>query len=228
MPTRRPHPLLPALLLLAASCPFAGPALASDDAAILLSPPYLDGNQVAVDYRVPDLFADDIVETLESGLPTRITLTFELWRDRSSWWDSHVRTRARSYRIFFDVVEERYEVYDEEGLLRTRCRTVRDLSALIARGTGVGVADLEGLNPDHRYFVDLQVRVEPLSVEEVREFERWIRGSLEKKDGGSGVSGIPRFFVGILKSVIGLGDRTHWARTESFRLRDLERGPNGG
>lgn len=199
-------------------------SLAADEKpAIHLKDPYILYGQVAVDFELAGFLDESAFELLESGLPSTLTISVDLWRDRSNWWDSHVQTVSFSFKIFYNVLDEKYEVFDEDEGYVSAHRSREDLFDLVARETGLEIYSVRRMNEKHRYFVEVGVRLEPLSVEELREFEKWVRGSFRREDERRGISGVSKYAVGLLKNAIGLGDRSAFQRSDPFRLNDLDR-----
>lgn len=48
---------------------------------------------------------------------------------------------------------------------------------------GEPICGLERLDEEDRYYAVVEIVVEPLSVEEVRDLERWLQGNLREGDG---------------------------------------------
>lgn len=184
-----------------------------------------NGDWLVVDFRCRELFDDEVREALGSGLPARVTLGIELWQDRSTLWDRHVETLSLSYRVLFDVLQERYEVYDDAGEFVTASDSLEVIETFVGSERGFEVRDLEEFDGDSEYFVSVTAELQPLSVREVRDLEQWIRGSLGRERGG--LSGISEHLLGILKNQVGMGERRGQARCATFRRDGLTRREEG-
>jgi hypothetical protein len=108
--------------------------------------------------------------------------------------------------------------------------TVPDVEAVeaeIGRALRVRIAPLSGLSPDARYYVLVTVTVKPLNVEDLRRVEDWLSGEAKRtgKPGPGSIARLPRYLVGVLANLSGLGDETLRWRSASFRPADLPAGP---
>ena len=164
--------------------------------------------------RTDALLDDGVERSLRSGLPARVAVDVELYAARDAFWD-RLRERARfEVRVLFDLLDERYDVIDETGALLLRTTDVDSMKGWVQRFEGFPLVALEDLDDDTCYVV-VSMRVEPLSVDEVRDLERWLQGNLRE---GEGLLGrLSTQVLGMLKGRVGLGDRRVDGRTSEFR-----------
>lgn len=150
---------------------------------------------------------------LESGLPLRFQLRVELWK--KGFFDRLVEAQDvylallmdpldRAYLLDNGVVERRYTSLAEaqravEGLLR---------ATLLPRGAG-----------RHYYLASLDI--ETLSLSDLEELRRWLKGDVAPAIEGRGSAGraVERGLRRVLVRVIGLPTRRYEARSATFVLR---------
>jgi len=198
-------------------------AAGAADPAVTVTTPRVTEGQLLVDLRVEELLDEPVRDALRSGLPARVQLRVELWRHRSRLWDVQVDHTELGYRVLFDVLEEVYRVYDEGGGLLTVVPTPGEVETWVGREDGFDLVPVEVLEPGLRYYVVAEAQLSPLSVEEMRDLQEWVRGNLR---GGRGrLAGLSEQILGVLRNKMGLGERRGLGRTPAFGLRDLERGP---
>lgn len=180
----------------------------------------VDG-QVLVDVRAPLLFDDDLERSLRSGLPARVRLVVELWNERTGLWDHFVLDHRSEIRVLYDVLDARYDVFDGGGVLLASTSERGEAARWVEEVDGLPLCAIEDLHPEDRYYVSAAIRLQPMTVEEVRDLERWLRGSLEGGDGQGSVLGrVSRQLFGVLKGRVGLGDRGLRGRSGDFRAAD--------
>jgi Domain of unknown function (DUF4390) len=159
----------------------------------LLSLRLLSGGGVEV--RLGDIFdAGGTRESLESGLPLRIRVVTELWRDRL--FDSQVGREEWRATVWFDPLSTTYRVETEEVPVGT-AETPEVALQLLQSEIG------SDLRPDQRgrYYYLARMEVETLSLSDLEELRRWLRGELAPAvDGNEAVGGalgrgIRRLFV---------------------------------
>lgn len=177
----------------------------------------VDG-QVLVDVHAGSLFDDDLERSLRSGLPARVRLVVELWNERAALWDHFVLDHRSEVRVLYDVLDARYDVFDGGGALLASTAERDEAARWVEEVEGLPLCAVDALDPDERYYVSAEVRLQPMTVEEVRDLERWLRGSLEGGDGEGSVLGrVSRQLFGVLKGRVGLGDRGLRGRSDDFR-----------
>ena len=178
-----------------------------------------------VELEFVDAFEGLYLEAIQSGLPSTLHYTIEIWRQRSGWWDRLERTQERQFRIFRDVLGGSYWLVTEEeqqtfptfeALVRAVTR-FRQSSQTAAMPLPFPSADL----PAHKeYYLVITASLTPISVEDLNELDEWLKGTIRGRgsDTDSGIiSGLSRTMGGLLLSLTGFGDRTVRVRSPRFR-----------
>lgn len=192
---------------------FPAPVLAQDPAPLYLAVHPDDGS---LEIRIGDLFDDQgLVHALHSGLPVRIQIVVGLWKD--GFFDSEKGRGEWRASVLFDPLEQRYRVASGGN-------NVAELSvdSLAAIGEALQAGFDLPLRPreEGKYYYLGQVKVETLSLSDLEELQRWLRGDLATavrgdENVGSAVGrGINRMVVRML----GIPAKRFKVRTESFRV----------
>lgn len=132
-------------------------ALAADPEIEKLSATVENG-KVSVHFSMAHAFdKEELIEALQSGLPTSFTYVIEIFRDRPNWLDGGIaRSRVEVISTFNSVTREYLLNYRRDRKL-VRSETFGDLAALAARMTTIDereLFDIAGRKP-HK----LKVRV---------------------------------------------------------------------
>jgi hypothetical protein len=179
-----------------------------------------------VDYRLDQPFQGKVLDGVRSGLPSTLTYTIEVWRQRSGWWDKLEETRESRLRVLRDLLNDQYILVSPEEV-----RRFADLESLTQAACSNRKEYLRPLSPDKSYYVTITANLAPLSVEDLKELEEWLQGTLRTGEShAGGIAGISGTMVGMLMSMTGFGDETVHGRTPSFVPDDLRRArpaPNG-
>jgi hypothetical protein len=144
--------LLLALLVAAASGP-AEPAIRELSIAT-------GGGQVLVSFRLEGGFTTEVVERIESGLPTSLVYELELLRDRKRWWDRGVETSRIETVAMYNAVTREYLVNTKHDGKLIESRTVREIDELERAMTAFEAFpafSVEGEPPRDRYLVRVRV-----------------------------------------------------------------------
>jgi hypothetical protein len=150
---------------------------------------------------------------LSSGLPLRIRVQVELWKDR--FFDSQQGRADWRATVVFDPLALNYRVETSAD------RTVRTVPSLEEVGRILSLSFGVPLRPrdEGRYYYLGSLEVETLSLSDLEELQRWLRGDLapavagEEEVEGAVERGVRRLVV----RVLGLPARRYRVRTETFR-----------
>ena len=201
-----PASVLAALILL---CTLPGVAYADVDVAVSAE----DGI-LYVDARVTGVFDDELDRALRSGLPARATVELVLWEQRSGLWDLEAARDQWQVSVLFDIVEESYSVFDEAGRLMLETVDLAEVEEFVAGVELWPLCDLEEIDADRSHYLGLRFTIEPLSVDEVRDLERWLRGNVRER---GRLRNVPGQLIGVLRSQFGLGGQSDRGRSVEFR-----------
>ena len=210
---------IPAVLLLFLVFFAAAPDVRAD--SIRVRGVEADADTLSVVFSVDDPFFEKLVDTLERGFSATLTFSAELWEHRRTWFDRLDQTAEAVYRIRYDSWSEEYVAYGLEGDIDTQA-SPRDLSICRPGLHRMPFSATVDLDPKKTYYVHLTVQLEPLTVEEIRELEGWLRGTWGAPDEGPPrTRGVTSGLFGLVKNLTGFGDEVARARSERFRLEDL-------
>jgi len=169
-----------------------------------------------LDIRIGNLFADEgLAEALHSGLPLRIRLVVDLWKD--GFFDSHKGQGEWRATVLFDPLEGRYRVATgEEGSVEIAVDSLPEVRSALQSRFDMPLRPLE----QGRYYYLGKIEVETLSLSDLEELQRWLRGDLapavagDEEMGTAVGRGVGRVFVRIL----GLQARRFKVRTQKFEI----------
>jgi len=184
------------------------------------------GDWAGATFRLSEAFSDRVEQTLDRGMPATVLVTVDVWEDKPGWFDRLVAEQTVAWRASRNV-------WSDDFTLRRGTEpehTVPDVEAVeaeIGRALRVRIAPLSALSPDTRYYVLVTVTVKPLTVEDLRRVEDWLSGEAKRtgKPGPGSIARLPRYLVGVLANLSGLGDETTRWRSASFWPADLPGGP---
>jgi transposase len=117
--------------------------------------------RVSVRFALADAFGDgDMVEALQSGIPTSFTYEVELFRDRPNWFDEGVgRARIEVICTFNSVTREYLLNYRRDRKL-VRSETFTDLAMLQAKMTAIEEPDLFDIGRRKPYKLKVRARAD--------------------------------------------------------------------
>lgn len=229
----RPGPMRSWILpILAAMLPAASRAA---DALVLEEIGVREG-MVTATARLEDGFDDETRTSIERGLPITVRYTVEVWRKRRLWFDKQLNSSVRAFRVSLDPGERLYSV---AGADRYRVReTFQTLDAALERLSPLvlDVYPRSELESGSTYYLNVEMAIQPLTVEQFRELDGWISGRIRGEEGGEedgagpeeGGKGVSGALFGFLIDLAGFGDKILEAQTPGFRpsaLPELDTAP---
>ena len=119
------------------------------------------GGKVSVRFSVEGAFRNgELVEALQSGVPTSFTYFIEIFRDRPWWLDAGVaRARVEVICTFNSVTREYLLNYRRDRHL-VRSETFTDLPALVQRMTVIDEPDLFAIGKRKAYKMKVRVKAD--------------------------------------------------------------------
>ena len=118
------------------------------------------GGQVLVTFRLAGGFTPELVERIESGLPTSLVYELELLRDRKRWWDRGVDTSRIETVAMYNAVTHEYLVNTKHDGKLIESRTVREIDELeraMTEFAAFAAFSVEAESPRERYLVRVRV-----------------------------------------------------------------------
>lgn len=207
--------LLVCWILVAGFAAPAGALVQSGDAgegAVTLA---VDDSTGALSVRIGDILSDGgLRDALHSGLPLRILLEVELWKDR--FFDSQRGSAEWRATVLYEPLDRTYQIETSGSAEPIVATSLAEAGRVLSRVFTVSLRPTE----EGRYYYDGQLVVETLSLSDLEELQRWLRGDLGPAATGEGRgedamgSGMRRIVVRML----GLPARRFQVRTPSFEI----------
>ena len=154
---------------------------------------------------------------LQNGFPAAMRFRLELWRvggmfddiESSATWEVLVR---------YDPYTKLYSLYRRDLRAAEDIGSVSTLEALEVELARPFQVPLRPARPGARYYYNISVDVETLSVSDLDELNRWLRGELQPAVQGkrAPLSAIRRGLGTLLSRVLGGDSRHYEARSGSF------------
>ena len=216
---QRPPPLLRVALLFLALTAGEGGAQARPSVDVTLPAP-AQLRQAGPIVRARDMLAGARMrELLAAGFPARFHFKVELW-SQGRWFNDVERRTEYDVLARYIAVENFYEVVqivNDRPFSLGKFAKIEDAEQAIARPTRVPIA---GVTTDKKPYYQVSLAVEVLSVSDIDEVDRWLRGELEPAINGQRNPGtaMTRGFRALAARLLGGEKREYETRTSSFRV----------
>jgi hypothetical protein len=181
------------------------------------APAGVEGPRIAVSH----VFADpEMRELLRSSFPAQLRFRMELWRE-GGWFDDLERAVEWDVVVAYDPTAELYRVRRRMGSQVEDLgghSTLTSAQAVLERPYRVALAPTRS---GRRYYYSLSLDVETLSVSDLDQLERWLRGELRPAVSGQAnpANALGNGVRTLVSRVLG-GERRHYERrSETFRAR---------
>ena len=152
-----------------------------------------------------------VVDLLRNGFPARLHFRVELWTTRGLF-DSMLRSAEWDVLVRYDALREQFEAVRVVGDSATplgRFAQIADVASELERPMRAPITPLSRRIP---MYYDVTLELEMLSVSDLDEVERWLRGELKPAVRGQRNPG----------TAVGRGMRTLLARVLGGEMRRLE------
>lgn len=149
---------------------------------------------------------------IHSGLPLRIEIRAELWRD--GFFDSQEGSESWRASVIHDPVRRSYEV-EVVGSPPRSVSTLSDAGRILEDGFAIGLRPTR----DARYYYLAVLEVQTLSLSDLEELRRWLRGDVAPAVGGErgGESAVANGVRRMVVRALGLPTVRRRLRTDTFR-----------
>jgi hypothetical protein len=187
------------------------PLRAQDDAPLQLSVSPQDGD---LRIRIGNLFSDhNVTDALQSGLPLRIRIVAELWKD--GFFDSQKGRGEWRASVIYDPLEQRYRVSTGTST-DVPVDSLGGLAQALQRGFSLPLKP----KGKGRYYYLAQVEVETLSLTDLEELQRWLKGDLASAVAGDEKveTAVGRGMRRVLVRMLGLPTKRFRVKSHTFEV----------
>jgi hypothetical protein len=178
--------------------------------SVSLSVTYDAANSYRGVLRLGDVLADgELQEAVRSGLPLRVRFRVELWKDRLV--DELRGAEQWTTVLTFDPLSEQYTVRTRAAA--SSAKAFADYGAAREAIEGAYIVTLRP-NGKGRFYYIADVAIETLSLSDLDELERWLKGAGDQTLPGALGQGARRLFMRVLS----LPERRFEVRSDRFRF----------
>ena len=169
--------------------------------------------------EISDLFSDaSLVDAVLSGLPLRIRLRVQLWKD--GFFDNQKGQHEWRASILFDPLTRRYRIQTSERRgAQVEVNTLEEAQSALQLTLNIPLRPRES----GRYYYIAAVEMETLSLSDLEELQRWLQGELAPVVAGEReVEGaLAKGFRRVLVRILGLPAKRFQLQSPSFRVEFL-------
>lgn len=106
-------------------------------------------------------FSDQLVEAIQSGVPTTFTYYLDLYRRRELWWDALVASRVIKNSVKYDLLKKEYHFTRSfNGTVDERTtKSLEELESWMSELENVPLTRYHSLIPQDRYYVRVKAEL---------------------------------------------------------------------
>lgn len=211
---------LPAVTLAAAAAPRALHAQGATEAGVeIVLPPKTSGGVIAMSAERSPLVTTtrvlaegDLRELIRSGFPAELRYRLELWR-AGGWFDDLEAVMEWEVVVAYDPATQLYRARRVSSTQNEDLGAFATLTSVQSALERPIRAPLIPSRPGRLYYYNLVLDVEALSVSDLDQLERWLRGELRPAVRGRSnpVNAISSGVRTVVTRVLG-GERRHYRR----------------
>jgi hypothetical protein len=206
------------LLLVAGAVGATDDAQRADELEVLLPPPNRRGVEAPAIRSVGLLTDGRTRDLLHHGFPARMHYKLELW-STAGWFDAMLQRREWDVIVRFVPLDRRYIVSRIEGETVTTLGSFDELSEVQALLDRPYRPPMRAAPPRERVYYNAELDVEMMSVNDLDELERWLRGEFRPVARGERNPGtaVTRGVRSLVVRLLGSENRKYRARSVTFR-----------
>ena len=121
---------------------------------------FLNDHEITVNVAVLGAVAPGFQEGLQSGIPSHLRYTVELWQYNRFWRDSLLLSKVVERALAYNVVTKEYKVTAVKGDPRTAAHVTRDLrdaQRVLSEVRGLKLTPAASVDPNEVIYVRVQV-----------------------------------------------------------------------
>jgi hypothetical protein len=172
--------------------------------------------------QMGDLFSDPaLVEAVRSGLPLRIRLRIQLWKD--GFFDHQKAQYEWGAAVLFDPLTRRFRVRStEQDGVEVEVNTLKEAQEALQLTLDIPIRPRESGN----YYYVGDLRLETLSLSDLEELQRWLQGEMAPAVAGEqDVEGaLAKGFRRVLVRMLGLPAKRYHTQSPAFPVEIGEPG----
>lgn len=191
---------------------------------VLVDSVQIDNNYLSIDFSIEGVIDDKIAEGLRKGRTLTLEYKIQLWEKNSGLINHLKAERFVRMKVNFDFWENKFVIYrPEEKRLTSSIETVRERCSEIH---DFNVISLEKLKPESDYFINIEVALKPLSVENYEEIKNWLSGEVKDislkrmSNPNEQEKGFKNRILRVFMAITGFGDRVISGKTETFAIQE--------
>ena len=153
-------------------------AAVAQEARVVIDSLRLEASAFNVDFHVDSLLTTTLLNGMQRGLTSSAQFRVQLWRKRSRWFGStFLAERRYEIKSTYDAWERKYVIVTAgERRLTSGLDLVR---RWWEQHRDVALAETKQLQSDRRYFVTIELLIEPVSKENLNEIRGWLAGEVK-------------------------------------------------
>ena len=150
----------------------------AQEARVVIDSLRLEASAFYVDFHVDSLLTTTLLNGMQRGLTSAAQFRVQLWRKRSRWFGStFLAERRYEIKSTYDAWEKKYVIVTAgERRLTSGLDLVR---RWWEHHHDVALAETKQLQFDRRYFVTIELLIEPVSKENLNEIRGWLAGEVK-------------------------------------------------
>ncbi|MCK4739719.1 MAG: DUF4390 domain-containing protein [Deltaproteobacteria bacterium] len=119
---------------------------------------------INLSFVVEDAFNDDIVQAIDSGIPTSFTYIVKLFRKRNFWTDDHIKTWKFYHTIVYDSLREEYSVELDEKIAVELTRDFQVAKDYLVQGRNIELSSVPELSSGSDYYLKIRAELAPVTL----------------------------------------------------------------
>jgi hypothetical protein len=139
-------------------------ASASAEDARLANVRVYHSKDLKISFVVKGAFKEDILEAINSGIPTSFTFLVRLHRAKTLWFDEPIGTWKFKHTVKYDALKEEYEVTLDESKGTVKTKDLKEMKRLMVTGDEVTIKPSPHLDERKVYKLSIKAELDTINL----------------------------------------------------------------
>ncbi|MFQ6040944.1 MAG: DUF4390 domain-containing protein [Candidatus Poribacteria bacterium] len=147
---------------------------------------YEDTLLLSFEVKADKVFTSQTLTFLQRGFTIRIDYTVELWRSRSFWFDKLESQEQLRCELNYDILRRIYKciISREDKIELKKENELAKAIKWVTKIDSLEILNNQKLELKGRYYYAIKADVVTLTVQDIRDLQRWLEGDSGERKGG--------------------------------------------
>lgn len=119
---------------------------------------------ILISFNVENAFRSDIVEAINSSIPTTFTFYVKLYEDKENWKDKHLKTWKIQHTVDYDSLKKQYKIYFDNNEKVLLIEDLEQMKQLMSGSESLVLNTYKSFEIDKKYKVKIKAELDKITL----------------------------------------------------------------